>query len=339
MASEAPPFWWAPPDWRARALRPVSALYGLIAGQRMRRARRERIAAPVLCVGNLTVGGTGKTPLAIAMAQAAAGKGLKPGFLSRGYGGSISAPHLVDPDHDSARVVGDEPILLAAHAPVAVTPNRAAGARLLIEKGCDFLIMDDGFQSARIHMDHALLVIDARYGLGNGHVIPGGPVRAPLVEQLRHASSLVKMGEGKAADQVVRLAARAGRPVYEASLRPRPGQHLAGRRFLAFAGIGHPEKFYASVAAAGGEVAATRSFPDHHAFTEEELQELSTAAGLDGLELITTAKDAARLRGGSSAARAFLESVRILHVEAFFDLANAPARIIAETLEAYRRRR
>ena len=178
MASEAPPFWWAPPDWRARALRPVSALYGLIAGQRMRRARRERIAAPVLCVGNLTVGGTGKTPLAIAMAQAAAGKGLKPGFLSRGYGGSISAPHLVDPDHDSARVVGDEPILLAAHAPVAVTPNRAAGARLLIEKGCNFLIMDDGFQSARIHIDYALLVVDAWRGLGNGHVIPGGPLRA-----------------------------------------------------------------------------------------------------------------------------------------------------------------
>ena len=339
MASEAPPFWWAAPDWRARALLPVSALYGLIAGQRMRRARRERIEVPVLCVGNLTVGGTGKTPLAIAMAQAAASKGLRPGFLSRGYGGSISKPHLVDPDHDSARLVGDEPILLAAHAPVAVTPNRAAGARLLLEKGCDFLIMDDGFQSAHIHMDHALLVIDARYGLGNGHVIPGGPVRAPLVEQLRHADSVVKMGEGTAADQVVRMASRAGRPVYEALLRPQPGQDLAGRRFLAFAGIGHPEKFYASVAAAGGEVVVTRSFPDHHAFTEEDLQELSTTAGQSGLELITTAKDAARLRGGSSVARTFLESVRILHVEAIFDHANAPARIITETLEVYRRRR
>ncbi|WP_292643679.1 tetraacyldisaccharide 4'-kinase, partial [Mesorhizobium sp.] len=121
---------------------------------------------------------------------------LKPGFLSRGHGGSFAEPHVVDADHDSARHVGDEPLLLAEHAPVAVTPNRAAGARLLLERhGCDFLIMDDGFQSARIHIDYALVVVDARYGIGNGRVIPGGPLRAKIVDQLVFTSGLLKMGE------------------------------------------------------------------------------------------------------------------------------------------------
>ena len=114
---------------------------------------------------------------------------LSPGFLSRGFGGNFPVPHVVDLHHDSARHVGDEPLLLAEHAPVAVTPDRAAGAKLLASRGCDFLIMDDGFQSARIHMDYALLVVDGRRGVGNGHVIPGGPVRAPLVHQMRFAQA------------------------------------------------------------------------------------------------------------------------------------------------------
>ncbi len=132
----------------------------------MKSARREKIDAPVLCVGNFTVGGTGKTPIAIALAKQARRMHLVPGFLSRGHGGSLSEPHVVDSGHDSAKHVGDEPLLLAEHAPVAVSPNRAAGARLLIERGCNFLIMDDGFQSARIHIDYALVVVDARFGLG-----------------------------------------------------------------------------------------------------------------------------------------------------------------------------
>ncbi|TIW80421.1 MAG: tetraacyldisaccharide 4'-kinase, partial [Mesorhizobium sp.] len=221
MATEAPPFWWEEPDWKVLALSPLSAVYALAAGRGMRRARREKIDAPVLCVGNFTVGGTGKTPVAIALAQQARRMQLKPGFLSRGHGGSFAEPHVVDISHDSARHVGDEPLLLAEHAPVAVTPNRAAGARLLLEKhGCDFLIMDDGFQSARIHIDYALVVVDARYGIGNGRVIPGGPLRAKIVDQLVFTSGLLKMGEGTAADAVVRRAARAGRPIFEAHTEP-----------------------------------------------------------------------------------------------------------------------
>src|SRR5690349_17700750 len=142
MASEAPPFWWNAPDWRAYALYPASAAYGAVAGRRMTYAKRERIDIPVVCVGHFTVGGTGKTPVAIALARTAKRMQLSPGFLSRGFGGSFPAPHVVDAAHDSARHVGDEPLLLAEHAPVVVTPDRAAGAKLLASRGCDLVIMD-----------------------------------------------------------------------------------------------------------------------------------------------------------------------------------------------------
>lgn len=339
MVSEAPPFWWQRADWRAAALYPVSAAYGFVAGRRMERARREKLDVPVLCVGNLTVGGAGKTPVAIALSQAAAAEGYRPGFLSRGHGGSSRHPHLVDAGHDSARLVGDEPLLLAAHAPVAVTPNRVAGAKLLIEMGCDFLILDDGFQSAQIHFDYALLVIDAHRGIGNGHVIPGGPMRAPLVGQFRHADAVLKMGGGHAADAVIRMAARAGKPVLEAKAAPRDSHRFAGRRFLAFAGIGNPQKFFATIGEAGGELALSRSFPDHHPYRDEELAELSAAAQSAGLELLTTAKDAARLRHGTAVAQALLENLDVLEIETLFELENVPRRIVVQATEAWRQRR
>ena len=339
MASDAPPFWWEKPDWRAYALFPISSLYGAVARRRMNTAKREKIDLPVLCIGNLTVGGAGKTPVAIALAQTAARLDLKPGFLSRGYGGSFAGPHLVDPRHDSARHVGDEPLLLAEHAPVAVTPNRAVGAKLLVEQGCDFLIMDDGFQSARLHFDFALLVVDARRGIGNGHIIPGGPVRAPLIDQLRRADAVLKMGDGNAADLVIRRAARAGKPIFEAAARSRRSDQMAGKRFLAFAGIGNPEKFYDTVERAGGIVAMTRSFGDHHFYADDELADLVRTADSAELELATTAKDAARLRNGSAAAQALLDRLHVVDIDAIFEPSHIPERIIQETISNWRERR
>ncbi|TIW65261.1 MAG: tetraacyldisaccharide 4'-kinase [Mesorhizobium sp.] len=278
MTSEAPPFWWEEPDWRVLALSPLSAAYALLAGRRMRHAPREKVEAPVLCVGNFTVGGSGKTP------------------------------------------------------------NRAAGARLLMEKlGCDFLIMDDGFQSARLHIDFALVVVDTRYGIGNGRVIPGGPLRANIVDQLVFTSALLKMGEGTAADPVVRQAARAGRPIFEAHTEPRARERFAGKRFLAFAGIGHPEKFFGTLRQAGGDVVLAKSFPDHHFYAEDELAELAATAKRDGLRLVTTAKDAARLRHGAS--QEFLDQLEVLEIDAVFELDHVPERIIDETLDAWRQRK
>ena len=338
MSSEAPPFWWERPDWRAYALYPLSGLYGLVAGRRMMTARREKIDAPVLCVGNFTVGGTGKTPVAIALAKQAVRMKLRPGFLSRGHGGNFTKPHIVDPHRDSAGHVGDEPLLLADHGLVAVTPNRAAGAKLLLENGCDLLIMDDGFQSARIHMDYALIVVDGRYGVGNGHVIPGGPLRASLIDQLRFATAILRMGGEGAGDAVVRLGSRAGKPVFEGSVRPRDADQLAGKRFLAFAGIGHPEKFYDTVSKAGGEVVLARSFPDHHAYAADELQDLSVTARTAELGLITTAKDAARLRNGG-APDDFLKQLQVVEIDMVFETPGTAKRIIDATLDAWRYRR
>lgn len=339
MASEAPPFWWGAPDWRAFALYPLSLAYGAIAARRMVSAPRQKVEVPVLCVGNLTVGGTGKTPVAIALARQAIAMKLKPGFLSRGHGGGFSHPHIVDAHHDSARHVGDEPLLLAEHAPVAVTANRAAGAKILIEQGCDFLIMDDGFQSARVHIDFALLVVDAVRGIGNGHVIPGGPLRAPVVGQMRFADALLKMGDGNAADGVIRMASRANKPVFEAHARPRNPEAVGGRRVLAFAGIGNPQKFYRTLDEAGAEVVQTKSFPDHHQFLADELADLASEADKAGLDLVTTAKDAARLRHAKGVPEGFVERLVVLEIDAVFDLDPVPHRIIADTLAAWHKRR
>ncbi|MDN2566243.1 tetraacyldisaccharide 4'-kinase [Aquibium sp. A9E412] len=336
MSAEAPPFWWQRPDWRARALAPAAALYGLAAAHRLRRAPRRPVGAPVLCVGNFTVGGEGKTPVALALAAAAEAAGRRPGFLSRGHGGSLRRPHRVDPAGDSVRLVGDEPLLLARRAPTVVARDRAAGARLLVAEGVDFIVMDDGFQSAAVHFDLAVIVVDARRGLGNGRVLPAGPLRAPLLAQWPYVDALVRMGTGTAADTVVRQAARAARPVHEARLVPRAAGWLAGRRVLAFAGIGNPDKVFATLEACGATVAVRRAFADHHPYTAEELDDLAATAAAGGLDLVTTEKDMVRLTSGPAGHRAFAERVRTLAVEAQFDPPDAPAMLVAQTLRAWR---
>jgi tetraacyldisaccharide 4'-kinase len=338
LISESPSFWWEQADWRATALSPLSVLYAAAARRRLVGARREKIDLPVLCVGNFTVGGSGKTPVAIALARQASAMRLTPGFLSRGHGGSSSTPRIVDTVLEDARHVGDEPLLLAAHAPVAITPDRAAGARLLAAQGCDFLIMDDGFQSARIHIDYALLVVDARHGVGNGRVLPAGPLRARLVDQLRHADGVLRMGEGTAADTVIRQASRAGKAVFEASSLPRNPARFTGRRFLAFAGIGHPDKFFETLGQTGGEVVVARPFPDHHFYKRQELSDLMTEARTQNLSLVTTAKDAARLSEELLPA-GFRTSTEILEIDAVFEMEAMPRRIIEDTLRAWRKRR
>jgi tetraacyldisaccharide 4'-kinase len=221
---------------------------------------------------------------------------------------------------------------------VAVGRDRAAGAQLLIEAGCDLAIMDDGFQSAQLHMDYALIVVDAAFGIGNGHVLPAGPLRAPVLRQLAFADAVLRMGRGPAADQVVRLAARAGKPVFDAIAAPRDPGRLAGRRFLAFAGIGHPEKFFATLRETGAEIAVEKAFGDHHPYTQWQLRDLMAEARAARLELATTAKDAVRL-AGVTLPPGFRQMLAILQIDAVFDPPQAPARMIGEALSAFRRRR
>ncbi|MGY6709433.1 MAG: tetraacyldisaccharide 4'-kinase [Rhizobiaceae bacterium] len=339
MVSEAPPFWWQKADWRAWALYPLSRIYGAAARHRLETAQRHPVAVPVLCVGNFTVGGAGKTPVAIALARQALRMNRKPGFLSRGYGGAVYAPHLVDVDTDTVRHVGDEPLVLGRTAPTVVAPNRAEGAELLITHGCDFIIMDDGFQSARVHIDHALIVVDALRGIGNGHTMPGGPMRASLVDQMRHVDAIVKIGDGDAADEVVRQAARAGRRIYQARTTPRMPSSFTDQPLLAFAGIGHPEKFFRTVEELGGRIATRRGFSDHHLYTDEEARDLLRTAERLGARLVTTAKDAVRLRHGSQALAELAAAVTVIEIDTVFEHPDTPGTIIRETLAAWQRRR
>ncbi|GAA5626267.1 tetraacyldisaccharide 4'-kinase [Brucella sp. NBRC 12953] len=336
MASEAPPFWWDKPNWRAYGLAPLSWIYGAVAGRRLLKAEPPKVPAPVLCIGNFTVGGAGKTPTAIAFAKAAKERGLHPGIVSRGYGGNYKGLHIVDPSADSARHVGDEPLLLARHAPVALCPDRLKSALELHQRGCDFIIMDDGFQSARLHTDFSLLVVDSTRGIGNGKVIPAGPLRAPLTDQMRKTDAVLRIGKGAEADFVVRQASRAGRAVYEAQLQPSSSADVAGNRWLAFAGIGNPSKFFASVQQAGGEVAEGKTFPDHYSYQPDDIAKLIETAEKLGVGLITTAKDHVRLVTMSDVPNAFIRNLAVLDVALAFERKDAVGRILDTAIERYK---
>ncbi len=339
MVSDAPPFWWTKADWRAWSLLPFSFLYGRVAGWRMGRKRRHAPPVPVVCVGNFTVGGAGKTPTALTLARAAKAKGLKPGFLSRGYGGSLDVTTVVDVHHHRATDVGDEPLLLAQEALTVISRRRVAGAERLVKEGADIIIMDDGFQSARLTVDFALVVIDTMRGIGNGHLVPGGPVRAPIAIQMRHLDAILKVGNGNAADRLVRQAARAGKAVMVAALKPKDDAGLAGKRVLAFAGIADPSKFQRTLEGLGAVVAELRPFPDHHHLTDDEVDALLVDADKLGLLLATTAKDIVRLAGGHGRSAELASRCHVVEVEMSFDDPQAPAYVLDRAIEACRARR
>lgn len=337
--SEAPPFWYEPRGWQARCLAPASWAYGAVARFRMDAARPPQVMAPVLCIGNLTVGGSGKTPAAIAIGKAVAATGYRPGFLTRGYGGTVPGPHRVDPDHDTARSVGDEPLLLARTAATMVAANRAAGAQQLADEGVDFIIMDDGFQSRSVHYDYALIALDSRRGIGNGAVIPAGPLRAPMVDQMRHADALLRIGGGDAGASVIRAAARAAKPMMRADIVPGRLHGLKTKPLLAYSGIGDPGKFFDTLREAGHWITATRVYGDHHFFSEEDAEDLLLHADLEGLELVTTEKDAVRLSHTEGPLGELRRRTRALPVEMVFESAVALETLIEEVAERYHQRR
>ncbi len=289
----APGFWWGKPGVTSFLLSPVALIYGVIAERRMTQDGA-RVGIPVICVGNPTVGGAGKTPTAIAIARMLLAAGEKPMFLTRGYGGRLAGPVMVEAGH-TALHVGDEPLLLARVAPTVKAEDRVAGARFAREQGASVIVMDDGFQNPSLAKDLSLLVVDAR-GVGNGLVLPAGPLRAPLAPQIDRAQALLVVGDG--APAVEQMARQKGVPIFHARLEPDADAiaALAGRRFLAFAGIGSPEKFFATLAAAGIDAPVRRSFGDHHRYTAAEARALMRDADRQGLGLLTTEKDLARLQ-------------------------------------------
>ncbi|THF50907.1 tetraacyldisaccharide 4'-kinase [Allorhizobium terrae] len=335
MPLQAPSFWWQKIGWKAAALWPISTLYGHIAARRMARKDRYHASIPVLCIGNFTLGGAGKTPTALALAKAAIAMGLKPGFLSRGYGGTNKGTLVVDPLIHSAHQVGDEPLLLAAQALTVISPRRKDGAKALEAQSVDLIIMDDGFQSAQLHVDLALLVVDSRKGAGNGFVFPAGPLRAPLTPQFAQMHTLLNVGTADQAMALVRRAARAGKPVLNATIRAFAVDPRLQGRVLAYAGIADPEKFYASLREIGADIVITRSFGDHQALSSEAIADLLKTADHNGLQLVTTAKDLARLQGSDVPnAQDLMQKSMVLEIEMAFDDPSAPGLLVRQAMEA-----
>jgi tetraacyldisaccharide 4'-kinase len=296
-----PAFWWRKPGLAAGLLAPLGTLYGAVASARLAK-RGARAGAPVVCVGNPTIGGAGKTPLVLTLARLLQATGDAPVLLSRGYGGRLAGPLRVDPARHRAADVGDEPLLLARVAPTVVARDRVRGAQAAVAAGASVIVMDDGFQNPSLRKSFSVLVVDARRGIGNGLVVPAGPLRAPWPAQLARADALVVVGASN--DSVIAAARGRGLPVFRAILVPDASvaAALAGTRVLAFAGIGDPGKFFATLTGLGIAAAATASFPDHHRYTPVEARMLCEQADREALILVTTEKDLARMQGDAGLA-------------------------------------
>ncbi len=291
----SPRFWsTAVPTFSARLLQPLGSAYAAATARRVAKPARYSAPIPVLCVGNLTAGGTGKTPAVVHLIKALQARGLKPHVLSRGYGGQEKGPLTVNIHRHRAAQVGDEPFMLAAFAPVTIANDRAAGAKAIADKGdADLIIMDDGFQNPDVSKTASLLVFDGAVGLGNGLAIPAGPLREDIDAGLARADAALIIGEDK-----TQVAARIGDacPQFTGALKAGPEtMWLKGQRVTAFAGIGRPQKFFDTLEEIGAEVCGTFPFPDHHSYKAQDLLLIDRHCAKTGSIAVTTEKDAVRL--------------------------------------------
>jgi tetraacyldisaccharide 4'-kinase len=322
-----PEFWKAEVHGRDRVpmlralLTPVSWAYAAVAAHKYKSVIPRHVAVPVICIGNLTVGGAGKTPLARAIR---AKLGQNAHTLSRGYGGSTPGPLRVTPDMD-ARVVGDEPLLHARDGAAWVARDRLAGALAAAQAGAHAIIMDDGFQNPALGKDLSILAVDPEYGVGNGEVFPAGPLRERLADGLARADAIVMLHPSSdTTNSEHAWLAGFKKPILHARLEP-AGIAPEGK-LVAFAGLARPDKFFGTLASMGGDVTEAVPFPDHHAYTPDDLEVLSQMAEERGARLITTEKDAARLSPEWRARVSVLPVAARFADEAALDALLAPIR-------------
>ena len=300
---QMPLFWRRPSPISAlirELLLPVTVIYYSIFLWKKSKVKTEKLPVPVWCVGNVTIGGSGKTPFAILLAQELQKRGKKPAFLSRGFGGMVRTEVVkVDLKTHVAREVGDEPLLLARAAPCYVATSRLEAGRRAIADGADILIMDDGFQHFLIHKDVSFLLVDGTFGFGNQGIIPGGPLREPPLKAYARANAAVMVGED-IAKPFKKFPLPAFVPLHHAKMEANPkwmeaNQGIRHQKFHAFAGIALPDKFFNSLQLLGFELVDKTPYPDHYNYVLFELEMLHKKAMAQGAILITTEKDAVRI--------------------------------------------
>lgn len=336
---ESPPFWWRRPGWQSLLLAPLSWIYGGIGAKRMEIPPSESVEVPVICVGNFIAGGAGKTPTVLALVKSAKSMGFRPGILSRGHGGGVIVATLVDLDKHDSRDIGDEPILLAKAASTVVSIDRPAGARLLVENGCNLIIMDDGFQNPYLRKDYSLVVVNAKRGIGNGFAHPAGPLRAPLSRQLPMADAILIIGDGNGADNLIRHAAKLAKPIQLARTVIRNARRLKGKALFAYAGIADPEKFFTSLRDVGADLVECRSFGDHHHYHLDEIEDLLEKSSQQSLLLVSTAKDLARLNGLGELQQKLVANTDAIDINLKFEDPNFASQVITSAVNSMENRR
>lgn len=301
--------------WQAAVLRPLGAIYAAGTRRRLRRGQAYKSTVPVICIGNVNAGGTGKTPTTIALAERLVARGVSVAIVSRGYKGRETGPVRVDPLRHNAQAVGDEPLLLAAFAPTWVARNRADGVKAAQTDGAEVILLDDGLQSPAVHKDAAIIVVDAARGFGNGQIVPAGPLREPIAAAEARADLVLSVGDDAAQAKFDHAwADHITLPRIRAHLQPlNTGMPWAGLRVLTFAGIGHPEKFFQMVRGLGAELVDAEPLGDHQALTPGLMNRLERDAKTHAAQLVTTEKDAVRLPD------AFRAKVLTLPVRLIFD--------------------
>lgn len=289
-------------------LSPIAALYARAGARRIEKAQPYDCGRPVVCIGNLTLGGAGKTPVVEAVRAYLSGKGLRAASLSRGYGGTLAGPSKVDSEAHGPSEVGDEPLMLAATGESWISRKRDDGARAMVADGVDVIVMDDGHQNPDLMKTVSVVVVDASEPFGNGFVFPKGPLREPVTVGLARADAVVMMGNGETPKAIE----ASGLPVRRARLSA--ANDLPAGDYVAFAGIGRPERFFDSLRSrAGLMLKETVPFADHHVYSAGDLSYLGKLAKERGAKLVTTAKDHVRLP------KDFAAKVAVARVRASFD--------------------